>query len=169
MNRRGMVTIAIVTGMTVALAFAGIAKPAARIAYNRTPSMPLGLYLLHDFAQPHKDMLVMTELPAATADIAARRRYLPANVPALKRIVATNGSTVCRRGLRITIDEQDAVRALDHDRMGRALPVWQGCRQLRRNEVFLLSGPDPAAFDGRYFGPVSTRLILAEAKPLWTW
>lgn len=169
MNRPGMVTIAAVVGMTAALGFAGIVKPAARVAYNRTPSMPLGLYSLHSFTQPQTGMLVMTKLPPTAADIATQRRYLPANVPALKRIVATSGSTVCRQGLHVTVDGQDAVRALDHDRMGRALPIWQGCRRLHRGEVFLLSGPDPTAFDGRYFGPVPTRLILAEARSLWTW
>jgi conjugative transfer signal peptidase TraF len=169
MNRRRIAIMATVAGMTIALAFAGIAKPSARIAYNRTTSMPLGFYRLEPFVQAQRGMLVMTRLPADAATIAAQRRYLPASVPALKRVAAMTGSTVCRHGLRVTIDGQDSVRALDRDRMGRGLPVWQGCRQLRQGQVFLLSGTDPAAFDGRYFGPVSTALIIAEARALWTW
>jgi type IV secretory pathway protease TraF len=58
--------------------------------------------------------------------------------------------------------------ALTHDRRGRPLPVWQGCRAISQGEAFLMNWDEPNSFDGRYFGPVPVHAIIGRAKPLWT-
>lgn len=44
--------------------------------------------------------------------------------------------------------------ALDRDRIGRALPVWQGCRVIADSQLFLMNIDVPDSLDGRYFGPI---------------
>ena len=58
--------------------------------------------------------------------------------------------------------------ALAQDRIGRPLPVWQGCRRLAASQVFLMNPRVPDSFDGRYFGPLLTSSIVGRAVPLWT-
>jgi type IV secretory pathway protease TraF len=58
--------------------------------------------------------------------------------------------------------------ALAHDRQDRALPVWQGCRTISQDEVFLMNWDEPVSLDGRYFGPIPLRAIIGRAEPLWT-
>lgn len=46
--------------------------------------------------------------------------------------------------------------------------MWQGCRRIGEDEVFLMNGAVPDSFDGRYFGPISTTAIIGKAHLLWT-
>ena len=78
------------------------------------------------------------------------------------------GQTVCRTGRTITVDGIAMGEALDHDRRGRALPVWQGCRVIAAGEVFLMNWQSEDSFDGRYFGPLPASTIVGRADPLWT-
>ena len=60
------------------------------------------------------------------------------------------------------------VAALERDRMGRDLPVWQGCRIIRDGELFLMNWDIRDSLDGRYFGPVLASSVIGRALPLWT-
>src|SRR5207249_9515166 len=51
-----------------------------------------------------------------------------------------------------------------HDRRGRPLPVWQGCRAIAQDEVSLMNWNEPASLDGRYFGPIPRDGTFAEAR-----
>ena len=43
---------------------------------------------------------------------------------------------------------------MSRDRRGRPLPVWQGCRVVGADEVFVMNWQSADSLDGRYFGPV---------------
>lgn len=164
-------TVGILLAMTAALALLvgpSLAPSAPHLIYNATPSAPLGLYVVRPVDRFRPSQPVLAMLPPASAQLAHARGYVPAGVPVLKRIAALSGDTVCRAGERVTIGGQFAARALARDRAGRALPVWSGCHTLTAGEIFLLSGDHPAAFDGRYFGPTPTALVIGEARALWT-
>ena len=49
---------------------------------------------------------------------------------------------------------------LEHDRRGRDLPVWQGCRVIAQGEVFLMNWDEPESLDSRYFGPIPLSAIV---------
>ena len=49
--------------------------------------------------------------------------------------------------------------------MGRALPSWSGCATLSGDQI-LLQGDTADSFDGRYWGPISRRLIEGVWRPL---
>ncbi|WP_180490275.1 S26 family signal peptidase, partial [Escherichia fergusonii] len=71
---------------------------------------------------------VAVDAPEPLATFLAERGYLPKGVPLMKRILAVSGQTVCRSNLTITVDGVEVGAALERDRAGRDLPVWQGCR-----------------------------------------
>ena len=58
--------------------------------------------------------------------------------------------------------------ALDHDRLGRTLPNWQGCHRLGANELFLMNIGVRDSLDGRYFGPLAVTTVMGRATPLYT-
>eukprot|EP01039_Chlorochromonas_danica_P018748 gene18748-biopygen11301 len=86
----------------------------------------------------------------------------------MKRILGRPGQTVCRAGLHITIDAVEVGDAQAHDRRGRDLPVWAGCRTVAPGEVFLMNPGVKDSLDGRYFGVLPASSILGRAAPVWT-
>ena len=89
-------------------------------------------------------------------------------MPLLKRVLGLPGQRVCRNGATITVDHVAMGDALERDRMGRDLPVWQGCRIIRDGELFLMNWDIRDSLDGRYFGPVLASSVIGRALPLWT-
>jgi conjugative transfer signal peptidase TraF len=114
-------------------------------------------------------MFVVARLPAAAAQIAAERGYLPITVPVVKRVAAQDGEYVCERSRVLSIDGRPVARALTADSAGRPLPAWSGCLKLISGEYLLLGEGRPDSYDSRYFGPVTASAILGRALPLWTW
>ncbi len=166
---RAQATVLLATaGALALLAGPSLAPPAPRLIYNVTPSAPIGLYAVRPARRLGPGRPVLAALPPDAARLADARGYLPAGAPVLKRIAAGPGDTVCRTGAQVTIGGRPAAKALARDRLGQPLPAWRGCRTLAADQVFLLSGDHPAAFDGRYFGPTPAGLIVGEARALWT-
>ncbi|CAM5392957.1 S26 family signal peptidase [Alcaligenes phenolicus] len=141
---------------------------AVRLIYNASDSAPRGFYAVRQDVIRQGDWL-LTRLPAEAARLAAQRRYLPLNVPLLKRVAALPGDHVCARTGRVYVNDQPIAVALTQDRQGRPLTPWTGCRWLADDEVFMLSTHHAASFDSRYFGPIPRTTALGLAVPLWTW
>ena len=139
-----------------------------KLLWNASASVPVGLYAVRRAPPLHIGELVVVQPPAPLAQIFAVRCYLPLGVPLLKHILALPGQAVCRSGLLITIDGAAMGDALERDRLGLALPDWQGCRVLGPGKVFLINRAPPGSFDGRYFGPLPTTSIVGRAYPIWT-
>jgi conjugative transfer signal peptidase TraF len=160
-------------GLAVATALAELAalapaRPIPRLVWNATASAPIGLYWVRPGEPIARGDLVLATLPDEARRLAAERRYLPSNVPAVKRVAARVGDRICGAGDRILVNGVVAAERLKADGQGRPLPAWQGCRVLYRDEVFLLMEGVPASFDGRYFGPVGTDHVIGRLVPLWT-
>ena len=166
-RRRQRLTIA-------ALAMAGsvpcaatlVSVPMPRLVWNASASSPRGLYRVVDRVRPTRGDIVLAKLPPAIAALAARRGYLPAGVPLVKRVAAGPGDRVCARGARLFIDHRLAALRKTVDRSGRKLPAWRGCRRLGTDEILLL-GEHPWSFDGRYAGPTRRDDVLARVVLVW--
>jgi conjugative transfer signal peptidase TraF len=143
-------------------------KPRPQYIWNLTPSVPLGLYSVQLPDRLHVATLVVAVPPEPLATTLAEGGYLPRGVPLLKRIFAIPGQTVCRIGTRITVDGIAATPARERDQCGRPLPVWQGCRVIAADELFLMNWDEPDSLDGRYFGPLPRSAVVARAMPIWT-
>ena len=141
----------------------------AHIVYNPSDSVARGWYRIGPADSLYAGGIVLAWLPTDAAALAARRGYLPAGIPLLKRIGAVAPQQVCVDGSSVRIDGVAVATAMQVDGRGRALPVWQQCRMLASGELFLLSVTNPASFDSRYFGPVAASAVIGRAQPLWTW
>ena len=149
--------------------FAAIAmlSPRPRLMWNASASAPVGLYRLDTDARPRLGDLVAIAPPAATARMMAERHYLPIGVPLMKHVAALPGQQVCRVGAAVSVDGRPAAVAETRDRLGRALPSWQGCRRVRTDELFLLNAA-PDSLDGRYFGALPAAGLIGTAHPILT-
>ncbi|HIE1823507.1 S26 family signal peptidase [Pseudomonas aeruginosa] len=159
-----------------ALAWASFVQPLPRLIYNPSDSVPVGWYRVEPL-QPRAGSLprplsvgsiVLVQLPADATALAAQRGYLPAHIPLLKRLDAVAPQHVCIVAGQVRIDGVPVATALPADRLGRPLPSWRHCRPLIEGELFLLSVTNPASFDSRYFGPVSTSAVIGVARPIWS-
>jgi conjugative transfer signal peptidase TraF len=159
-------TTSLITATSLALSCPG--PMPTRVVYNPTASAPLGFYAVEPARPLHTGDLIVSRLPTAAAALADRRLYVPVSVPVVKTLAAVAGARVCRDGLVVTVDGRVIALARVRDRAGRLLPAWSGCQTLRPGQVLLLSR-HRASFDGRYFGPTPTALILGRARPLWIW
>ena len=154
-----------------ALAWAAFVHPLPRLVYNPSDSVAVGWYRVdprgHGAASLLVGSIVLTRLPADAAALSAQRGYLPARIPLLKRVGAVAPQEVCVLDALVWIDGVPKAAVRSADRLGRPLPSWPQCRRLQAGEIFLLSTTNPASFDSRYFGPVSTSAVIGVAHPVW--
>ncbi len=167
MTRRA-VALFVIAGGVAFMTFTMTARPMPRLLWNASASVPVGLYGIEPVGTLAVTNLVVAAPPEPLATFFAERGYLPLGVLLIKRILALPGQSVCRNGLLITVDGTIASAALAQDSRGRALPVWQGCHLIARDEVFLMNTDEAASLDGRYFGPIPLTAIVGRALPLWT-
>lgn len=142
------------------------------VLLNRSPSIPLGLYVRDFGAEPKQGRIVAFHVPAYAEP--AVRQYVDQSIPALnnlliiKQIVAGPGNAYCLKGDTASIDSKPIARIERQDRSGNALPIWKECRPFDPNEYFVFSDV-PHSFDSRYYGPISNADIEGVFQPLWTW
>ena len=148
------------------LGLAGAAYAHPWLLWNATASAPIGLYAVQPVTRPKVGELVVVRPDPALARWMVERRYIGRDVPLVKRVAAVSGARVCRSSVEISIDGRAAATALSRDHLGRALPVWSGCRALGPGELFLLNAAH-TSLDGRYFGPTLTTAVVGHAVPLW--
>lgn len=161
-----------ILGVTT-LAVIGVATTSAadmplRLVWNATASAPVGFYTIAPADRIEVPELVAVVPPEPLADLMVARGYIGRGVPLLKRVVGLPGQRVCRTGRAITVDGVKMGDALVRDRIGRELPVWQGCRVIADGQLFLMNWEVPDSLDGRYFGPIPASSVIGRALPLWT-
>ncbi len=152
----------------VGVALSAFIPTQLKFVWNSSASTPIGLYTIDPVARLEVADLVAIDAPELLATFLAERGYLPRGVPLLKRVLALPGQEVCRNGRTISVDGIDMAEALDHDRLGRILPSWQGCHIIATGEVFLMNWQVRDSLDGRYFGPMPASSIIGRATPLYT-
>lgn len=162
LRRRIVVTAA---GIAVMLVSAAI-PPAPRLLWNASASAPLGLYAVTPGAYAEPGDMVIARVPDPFRRLAAERRYLPMNVPLVKRVAAQAGDEVCALGREIFVNGRWMAERRLVDGRGRPMPTWSGCIRLHGRQLFLLLD-NPASFDGRYFGTTEERDIIGKARLLW--
>jgi conjugative transfer signal peptidase TraF len=141
--------------------------PPPLLVWNASASAPVGLYRVSPGAQLARGDMAIARTPSAFRRLAAERRYLPENVPLVKRVAGIAGDRICAIGEAITVNGRRVATRLASDGRGRSMPWWRGCRVLGAGEYFLLMDA-PASFDGRYFGISEQADIIGRAYPLWT-
>ncbi|MGC6331143.1 S26 family signal peptidase [Rhizorhabdus sp. FW153] len=148
-------------GLTIAL------PPLPRLVWNSSASAPIGLYAVSPGAALKRGDMVIAWPPSDARHLAASRRYLPSNVPLVKRIAGIAGDTICAVDRAVTVNGRPVAIRRAADAVGRPLPAWQGCIRLGPGMVFLLMAKTPDSFDGRYFGATLAQDVIGKATPLW--
>ncbi|WP_447725981.1 S26 family signal peptidase [Sphingomonas koreensis] len=140
--------------------------PAPRLLWNASASAPIGFYRVSPGTPAGVGDMVVARVPLQWRRLAAERHYLPANVPLVKRVVASSGSQVCALGDVIRVDGREVARRRRSDGQGRPMPGWNGCVRLSgQQRLLLMEAPD--SFDGRYFGVTEGPDIVGRGVLLW--
>ncbi|MDZ4689839.1 S26 family signal peptidase [Terricaulis sp.] len=134
-----------------------------RILYNPSNSISRGFYARIDGSIDRGALVTVRALDVSPA-YAAMRDFTDPRDRFIKRVAATSGQVVCARGGDLFIDGELAARRAQYDAEGRRLPTWSGCRTLNTDGILLL-GDTPDSFDGRYWGPISRRLVEGVWRP----
>lgn len=166
MNSRQIRSTCVWAGLfSTAFAALAVVKPHPRLLWNASASAPIGLYTVDGSVAPELGDYAVIQPPQHIARFVAERRYLPAGIPLLKQVAALPGQVVCRTGAIVSIDAATLATAKARDSVGRNMPVWQGCRSILTDELFLLN-PAADSLDGRYFGPVPASSVIGIARPV---
>lgn len=141
-------------------------QPRPLFVWNVSASAPIGLYLVGSPDHVRAGETVIAWTPEPARSLAAERRYLPSNVPLVKRVEAMAGDQVCAIGEAIWVNGRHVAARRAADGAGRTMPAWAGCRELGAGEYFLLM-ENPDSFDGRYFGVTRREDLVGRAVLLW--
>jgi conjugative transfer signal peptidase TraF len=158
--------IGVGTGI-IALTSTMIAPPRPLFVWNASPSADIGLYLVTGKSSLARGDMAALWLPERHRRLAAERRYLPYNIPAIKRVVAVPGDSICALGSRISVNGQWIADRHKIDGEGRRMPWWQNCKRLVADELFLLNEEAANSFDGRYVGISKRYDIIGKARLIW--
>ena len=165
-RRRRLLIAALISSTAGPLVASALWRPPMLLVWNASASAPVGLYRLRVDAPVRRRDMVIAWTPEPVRSLAARRHYLPANVPLVKRVAAVAGDRVCAIGKIISINGRRVATRRRSDAAGRPMPWWSGCRDLRHGEYFLLMD-NPLSFDGRYFGITRRQELVGRAVLLW--
>jgi type IV secretory pathway protease TraF len=167
MTRFGRISATCVAALGVALST--LPRPAPRLIWNVSASVPIGLYAVRPAGALHVNELLVVIPPEPLATF-LDERYLPRGVPLLKHVLALLGRTVCRSDRTITVDGVAVGETLDRDHLSRPLPVWHGGRVIAGGDVFLMNRQSVDSLYGRYLGPLptTTTTVVGRADPLRT-
>jgi conjugative transfer signal peptidase TraF len=144
-----------------------VLPPLPRLVWNASASAPIGLYAVSPGAALERGDMVVAWPPVDARQLAASRRYVPSNVPLVKRVAGIAGDTICTVDREVTLNGRTVAARRAADAAGRELPAWQGCIRLGPGMVFLLMSETPDSFDGRYFGATLAQDVIGKATPLW--
>jgi type IV secretory pathway protease TraF len=136
---KGRLATTVMTFGAVALVMSTMGEATPIYIWNASKSVPIGLYRLQPASRLAVADLVAARPPEPLTTFLDLNGYLPIGVPMLKRVLALPGQTVCRKGLTISVDATDMGDALSRDSRGRPLPIWQGCRVVGADELFLMN------------------------------
>jgi conjugative transfer signal peptidase TraF len=151
-----------------ALALPNTERASPSYIWNASESVPIGLYRLQPVERLTVTDLVAIRPPEPLASFLDLNGYLPLGLPLLKRVLALPGQTVCRIELTVVVDNIEMEQARERDGRGRPLPIWQGCRVLAADEIFVMNWQSAGSPDGRYFGIIPASAIIGRALPMWT-
>src|SRR3546814_13805309 len=107
--------------------------PAPRLVWNASASAPIGLYAVTPGAPVGPGDMVIARVPDPWRMLAARRHYIPANVPLVKHVAAAAGDEVCALGQEVFINGRLVAERRAVDAGDRPMPSWSGgVRQIGR-------------------------------------
>jgi conjugative transfer signal peptidase TraF len=150
----------------------------AGLRVNVSRSLPLGVYrIIGDASLARRGSVVIVCLPSEWEKFALQRGILqPGHCEGGgfglgKIVVGIPGDVIefSEDGIAVNGAPIRNSNPLKWDGQGRGMPHYPwNSYTLKADELWLFSPYHPAAFDSRYFGPVSNAHVQGVARPLWT-
>jgi type IV secretory pathway protease TraF len=163
--------VARITCGLVALAALADVGPGRRreLQWNRTPSLPLGLYgcqRIDDSTVLTPETLVAFDPPQWIVEELHRVAPKVHVHTMLKKLVAVEHDTVCLQGNDVTVHGV----VIAHRPLLETYPLTTptGCVTVGHDQL-LLMGTNARSYDSRYFGLAERTWVRATCMPLWTW
>src|SRR3546814_20110833 len=128
LRRRGS-AIAVLIG-ALGLILAAPIRPL--LVWNATPSAPVGLYAVSAPHDVERGDMVIARLSPPWRTLADARRYVPANVPLVKRVATAPGDTACARGTAALPARHLRAGRRICDETRRLVPWWRGFHRTKR-------------------------------------
>lgn len=161
--------VGLLTLLLLALGYGALDLP-WRVAFNRTESLPLGLYLVQrgvGTVQRGDTVCFAYREPAW-----ARGRYLPDGSHICKEVLGLPGDQIDQDGDRLLLRHDGQTTALGQllhqDSRGRPVPeVHWGHAVISPDHYYLGSLRVGRSFDSRYLGLVARNDLLERISPLW--
>lgn len=147
------------------------------LRYQRTGSLPRGLYRIDRAAPLVRGAIGTWCLPEAWGKWARARRYLarggcPGQAePIGKVVLAMAGDTVDLGPQGLRLNGRVLPRTAPVLRDGRGRPLESapfGRYVLSVGQVWLWSPYAQRSFDSRYFGPITASALISVVRPVWT-
>jgi len=151
-----------------ALASALACLGASHLIWNRTPSLPLGLYWLTRGHRAGRGDLVAFAVPASVRSLVHERGYLEDGAFLVKPVAALASDRVCTNGGTLTVNGALLGSIRSSDVAGRPLPHVDFCDAIADGQLYVAGG-DPRSFDSRVFGPIHLSDLQGTVTPLWTY
>src|SRR3546814_15974381 len=98
--------------------------PRPRLVWNASASAPIGLYVVTPPDRIGVGDMVIAWPPDTARRLGAQRRYIPFNVPLVKRAAAAPRDTVCAPGPVLFVDARAVAPRLAVHAPRRPVPWW---------------------------------------------
>lgn len=157
---RGALTVA---GIAALLTFAMSPQRLPLVLFNRTPSIPTGVYVYRCDRAQRGDVVAFALPPAAWQYAHLRGEHT--DVLLLKHVLATGGDFVSTLGGELRVNGVLLGSIASVDSAGRPMPCWCAARVLDGDEL-LVGSSHPRSFDSRYFGPIHAGQVLGVYRRL---
>ncbi len=132
----------------------------SKVYLNISKSLPRGLYLVKKVT-PQIGDLVIIDLSVAHKNLLGKQDSLKFEGLLLKPIIAMGGDYVCNDQNSILINQNIKLSGKD------PIQLYQICRKLQPEELFVAITATANSLDSRYFGPITNKDIRAVVRPLF--
>lgn len=140
-----------------------------KLTINTTDSMPKGIYLVNEKANPKLGSIVIFRIPDAAMHHIRERNWLPENTQfMIKPMAGMAGDYACTKDGNFRVGRKDfgAIKATDKE--GLPLPEINYCQPISKGKFVAAVAGDGSSFDSRYFGEIPIENIVGQATPIWT-
>ena len=164
-NRLSFICIGIFLATCILPALGVHFKITTLLYWNHTASEPIGLYLAVPDPVKAGDKIVM-RVPEDMKPYCYERGWMKENETMLKTAYALAGETYQITDTEMFVNHIKVGQVAKTDQKGLPLPQKQGEYVIAPGNFLPLATYKSNSFDGRYYGDVSTDLIVTKVMPI---
>lgn len=166
------------TALVAAAAFSLFSMYSRNVPYglvwNRTPSIPMGLYWSEDVSAAQLRRGELACFPYESPAWARDRKYLPEGVSVCKPVAGLPGDVVRHAGKELFVSHDGATQKLGQyaafDSAQRPLPQdMLSDGPVSPGSLLMVAGAHDNSLDSRYIGLIPAERIQRRIHPIYTW